>query len=274
MRFSFSFHASSPTCIVNAPWLDIERTYEPHTFVQVPWIENWFLAQVFTHTTDFGSETAYFNSGVAKDNPDPVAPDTVLAKLTAIFEAKLRRKKEVNLIPLVPKKPSMEVIKKTSANKLKRRPSALALLNSNHSQPQPSSSRPGTPTSQNPDAQNQRQPNRLRKRSRSSTQPSPESIRRGLPIQAPVTPPPPAQAQVIVVKDRDRDRPSEAAFYRPTARIKLGPPPSPSHGKRFEGTGVPGRRTPEHVVTRPWRPGPPSPPLGGARLPTRDWEII
>ena len=270
MRFSFSFHTGSPTCIVNASWLDIERTYEPHTFVRVPWIENWFLAQVFTPITDFGSETRYLKIGVAKDNPDPVVPETVLAKLTAMFEAKLRRKKEVNLIPLVPKKRSVEVIKKTSANKLKKKPAALTLLNSNQPQPQLSSSRPGTPTSQNPDAQIQRQQNRLRKRSRSSTRPSPESIRRDLPIQGPVTPPPQAQSQVVVVKDRDRDKSFEAAFYRPTARINLGPPPSPSHGKRFEDTGVPGRRTPEHVVTRPLRPGPPSPSLRGARLPTRD----
>ena len=274
MSLSFSFHASSPICIVNAPCLDIERTYEPHTFDQVAWIENWFLAQVFaSNITDFGLETRHFKAGVAKDNPVPAVPDTVLTKLVAMFEAKLRRKKEAKLIPLVPRKPSMEVIKKTSANKLKKRPSALILLHSNQCQPQPSSSRPGTPTLQNSDVQQHRQPNRLRKRSRSSTRPSPESAQRNLPAQTPATPQFPGQVQAITAKDRDRDT-SEAASYRPTARINLGPPPSPSHGKRFGGTGVQGRRTPENVMARPLQPGPPSPPLGRARLSAQDWEII
>ena len=48
---------------------DIERTYEPHTFVQVLWIENWFLAHVFTsHITDFGLETRRFKTGVAPES--------------------------------------------------------------------------------------------------------------------------------------------------------------------------------------------------------------
>ena len=269
------FSCDSPIRIVNALCLDIERTYEPHTFVQVAWIENWFLAQVFaSHITDFGLETRHFKTGVAKDNPAPVVPDTVLAKLATMFEAKLRRKKEVKLIPLVPRKPSAEVIKNSSTNKLKRRPSALVLLHSNLSQPQPSSSRSRTPTSQNSDAQNQHQQNKLRKRSRSSTRPSPELVQQSLPVQTPVTPPLPAQAQAITVKDRDRDKVSEAAFYLSAARTNLGPPPSPSNGKRFEGVGVSGRRTPEKLITRSSQLGPPSPSLVRAKQSVQGWEII
>ena len=231
---------------------DIERTYEPHTFVQVPWIKDWFLAQVFApNITDFGLETRHFKTGVAKDNPAPVVPDTVLAKLVVMLEAKLRRKK-MKLVPLVPKKPSVEVIKKTSANKLKKRPSDLVFhSNSNQSQPQLSSS-----PSQNPDA---RQPNRLRKRSRSLTRNSPESIQHGVPVhvQTPGTPP---------AKDKDKWS---------NVRVNLGPPPSPSHGRRFDGPiGVPRRRSPEKVMLRPLQGGPPSPPLGRAKPSLKDWEII
>ena len=249
------------TWITDTGCLDIERTYEPHTFTQVPWIENWFLAQVFaSHITDFGLETRHFRTGVAKDNPVPAVPDTVLAKLVVMFEAKLRRKKEAKLIPLVPRKPSVEPIKKTSANKLRKRPSALILhSHSSQPQPQPSSSRPGTPTSQNSDTQAQRQPNRLRKRSRSLTRSSPEPTQQSLP---PRTPPPSAQVQG-----------SEGASYRPTVRAKLGPPPSPSNGKRFGGRGVP-RRSLEKSMRRSSQASPPSPPLRGAKLPLQDWEII
>ena len=55
-------------------------------FVQVSWIENWFLAHVFTsHITDFGLETRHFKTGVAKDNSVLAVPDTVLAKFIAMF---------------------------------------------------------------------------------------------------------------------------------------------------------------------------------------------
>ena len=258
---------------VNAQRLDIERTYEPHTFERVPWIENWFLGQVFSsHITDFGSETRHFKTGVAKDNPIPVVPDTILAKLVAMFEAKLRRNKVVALIPLVPRKPSVDMIKKTSTNKLKKRPSAL-ILGSNRSQH--SLSRPGTRNSQNSDTQTQRQPNKLRKRSRSFTRSSPGSVQQSLPVCVPVqTPPSPGQAQTITVRDRDRDKSSEVVHHRPITRINWGPPPSPSHGTRFKGMGVPRRRSPEKIMTRPSRVIPsPTPPERG-RLSPRGWEII
>jgi len=181
----------------------------------------------------------------------------------------------VELIPLVPRKPSVEVMTKRSTNKLKKRPSALT-LHSNQSQP--SSSRPGTPSSQNSDTQPQRPPNKLRKRSRSFTRSSPDSIQQSLPVQAPVqtSPPPPAQVLVPTVKDRDRDKLPEvtAVFHRPIGRVKMGPPPSPSNGKRFEGVGMPRRRSPEKVAARPSQvvPLPPSP--GMAKTLSWDWEVI
>jgi len=252
---------TTDVCHLTSKIADIERTYEPHTFVQVPWIENWFLAQVFApHITDFGLETRHLKTGVAKDNPTPVVPDTVSTKLIAMFEKKLRRKKVV-LIPLVPRKPSVEITRKTSANKLKKRPSALT-LHSNKSQS--SLSRPGTPTSQNTDTQTQRQPNKLRKRSRSFTRSSPESIQQGLPS----TPPSPPQIQALMMKDRDKV--TEVVFHRPIARLNLGPPPSPSNGKRFEG--VPRRRSPEKVAVRPSQVGPPHPARG--RTPSRDSGVV
>lgn len=226
------------------------------------WIEDWFFAQVFApHITDFGLETRHFKTGVAKDNPVPVVPDTVLAKLVAMLETKLRRKKRAKLIPLVPKKPSAELIKKVSANKLRKPPSGLNLHP--QSQPPPSSSRPGTPTLQL-ERQNQRSPNKLRKRDRSLTVSSSEETPQGLPVQR--TPPPPARVQGVVVKERV----PEAVPYRPTARINLGPPPSPSNGKRFQGRG---RRSSE-VMIRPSRVGTPTPPVerGGPSL--KDWEMV
>lgn len=176
------------------------------------------------------------------------------------------------LIPLIPRKPSVNVIKKASANKLKKRPSAL-ILGSNQSQP--SSSRPGTPTSQNSDTQTQRQPNKLRKRSRSLTRSSPGSVQQSLPVYARVqTPPLPAQVQIITVKDRDRDESSEVVLHRPIPRVKSGPPPSPSHGTRFVGMGVPRRGSPEKVMTRPSQMIPPPTPPGRGRPSSRGWEVI
>ena len=186
-----------------------------------------------------------------------------------MFEAKLRRKKEVVLIPLVPRKPSVEVKKKKSKNKLKKRPAALIL----QPQSQRSPSRPGTPTSQNSDTQTQRQPNRLRKRSRSFARSSPESVQQSLPVQTPATPPPPAQVQAATVKDRDRDKAPEAVFHRMAARTNLGPPPSPSNGKRFDSTSALGRRSPDKIMLRPSQAGPSTPPRR-ARSPPQDWEVI
>ena len=266
-EFPFYFCTSPAACILNEHHLDIERTYEPHTFVQVSWIENWFFAQVFApHITDFGLETRHFKTGVAKDNPVPVVPDTVLAKLVAMLETKLRRKKGAKLIPLVPKKPSMEIIRKASGNKLRKPPSGLNLKPS-QSQPPPSSSRPGTPTLQ-PERQNQRSPNKLRKRGRSFTGSPPEEAPESLPV--PRTPPPLTRVQGVMAKERA----PEVAPYRPTARINLGPPPSPSHGKRFQGGGrLAGRRSLE-VMVRPSRVGTPTPPVerGGPSL--KDWEMV
>ena len=168
------------------------------------------------------------------------------------------------LIPLVPRKPSMEIARKTSANKLKKRPSAL-ILHPNKSQS--SLSRPGTPTSQNTDTQPQRQPNKLRKRSRSFTRSSPESTQQSLPAS---TPPSPAQAQAFTMKDRGRDKVTEVVFHRLTPRLNLGPPPSPSHGKRFEG--APRKGSPEKVAVHPSRIGPPLPVRG--RTPSRDRWIV
>ena len=213
-------------------------------------------------------ETRHFKTGVAKDSSAPAVPDTVLAKLIAMFEAKLRRKK-AGLIPLVPRKPSVEVIKKTSTNRLKKRPEALN-LHSNQSHP--SSLQPGTPTSQNSDAQTPREPRKLRKRSRSLARSSPESIAHSLPVPAPIqTPPLPAQAQVVTMRDRDWDKVPEAVLHRPTARLNLGPPPSPSHGKRFESMGVP-RRNPEKVTARPPQVGLLHP--GRGRSTSQDGEIV
>lgn len=255
---------------------DIERTYEPHVFVQVPWIESWFLGHVFaSHITDFGLETRHLKTGVAKDNPIPTVPDTILAKLVTTFEAKLRREKEVKLIPLVPRKPSVEVTKKAPANKLKKRPSALT-LRSHSPQSQAASSRPGTPTSQNSDSQTQRQPNKLRKRSRSFGRASPDLVQQSYPIQSPPSSPM-AQALAVLTKDGDRGKVSgcEVVLNKQTARIKLGPPPSPSHGKRFEGVGGP-RRSPGKVFQRrPSQVGPPPPsPPRRTRPPPQDWEVI
>ena len=198
--------------------------------------------------------------GIAKDSlAGPVAPETVLAKLVAMVEAKLGRRKVVVLVPLVPRKPSVEVIKqKTSANKLKKRPSGL-VLDSDQSYVEHSPSRAGTPSSQSSDTQAPRQRNKLRKRSRSSTRSSPESVHLGLPVQAqaPVqTPPSPARVRAVMGKDRGRDRAPEVLLsHRPTARLTLGPPPSPSHGKRFEGA----RRSPDKGMARPLPVGPPPP---------------
>jgi hypothetical protein len=210
-------------------------------------------------------------TGVAKDNPVPIVPDTVLAKLVAAFEAKLRRKKEVKLIPLVPRKPSVEATKKAPANKLKR--SSTLALYSHSTQSQASSSRPGTPNSQNSDSQTQRQPNKLHKRSRSFTR-SPKSDKQSLPVQLP--PSPPSLVQVLLTKDGDRDKASgsEVLLNKQTARIKPGPPPSPSHGMRFGGEGAP--RSPKKVTRRrpSWvGPPPPSPPKKTTSFPP-DWEII
>ena len=152
------------------------------------------------------------------------------------------------LIPLVPRKPSVEIIRKTSANKLKKRPSAL-ILHSDKSQS--SLSRPGTPTSQNTDTQTQRPPNKLRKRSRSFTRSSPDSIQQSLPVS---TPPSPAQVQTFTMKDRGRDKTADVVFHRPAARFNSGPPPSLSHGRRFDG--APRRGSPEKVVVRPLQLGP------------------
>lgn len=176
-----------------------------------------------------------------------------------MFEAKLRRKKA--LIPLVPRKPSLEVIRKNSRNKLRKRPSALVL--------QPSSSRPGTPTSQNSDTRPApRKPNKLRKRSRSSTRSSPELTQQSLPVPAPARALPlSTQSQVVAM----REKPPEVAFHRPIVRPNLGPPPSPSHGRRFEGMGVPRRRSPEKAMARPLLVG--SPP-GRGRPISRDRELV
>ena len=180
-------------------------------------------------------------------------------------ETKLRRKKGAKLIPLVPKKPSMEIIRKASGNKLRKPPSSLNLKPSQN-QPPPSSSRPGAPTVPL-ERQNQRSPNKLRKRGHGFTAPSPEEIPQSLPV--PGTPPPPARVQEVMAKERA----PEAIPYRPTARINLGPPPSPNHGKRFQGGGLAGRRSPE-VMIRPLRVGTPTPPVerGGPSL--KDWEVV
>ena len=55
----------------------------------------------------------------AKDNPVRAIPDTILAKLVAMFEVKLRKKK-VESIPLVPREPSSEDRKTTPAERLKK----------------------------------------------------------------------------------------------------------------------------------------------------------
>ena len=149
MSFHFSPHRCPATCIVNverfvSKTTDIERTYEPHVFVQSAWIENWFQAQILpSHITDFGLGARHFKTGVARENTVSAVPDAVLPKLVAIFEAKLRRKK-VALIPLVPHEPLVEVTGAASVSGLKE-PLAPVL---HSSQSQPSSSRPGTPTSQ------------------------------------------------------------------------------------------------------------------------------
>ena len=189
----------------------------------------------------------------------------------AAFEARLQRKKAAELIPLVPRKNSVGVVKKTSGNKLKKRPSALTI----HSdQSQASSSRPGTPTSQNSDSQ--RQPKKLRKRSHDFGRSSSESVHENLPVQLPPSPRPHMQAAVTKGECWDGVLPaSEVAFHRHASRGKLGPPPSPSHGMRFDGVGVPKRGSPGKVVrVHPSQVGhlPPSPKM--ARPPLHDWEII
>ena len=165
----------------------------------------------------------------------------------------------------------MEIFKKTSANKLKKRPSALTI----HSdQSQASSSRPGTPTSQNTDSQ--QQPKKLRKRSRDFGRSSSESIHEVLPSQLLPSPRPHMQAAVTKGECWDKVLPaSEVAFHRHASRGKLGPPPSPSHGMRFNGVGAPKRGSPGKAVrVHPSQVGhlPPSPKM--ARLPLHDWEII
>ena len=121
---------------------DIERTYEPHTFVQFAWIENWFLAQVFaSHVTDFSLEAGHFKTGVAMDNSIPAVPDMALAKSITIPEAKLHRKKAAS-IPLVPHEPSVEAVKWAPTIEPKKETPVL-VLHSNQSQPR--SSQPGTP---------------------------------------------------------------------------------------------------------------------------------
>jgi hypothetical protein len=178
------------------------------------------------------------------------------------------------LIPLVPRKPSVEVIRKTSTNKLKKRPSALT-LQSHPNQFQPSTSRPGTPTSQDPDSP-QRQPRKLHRRSRSFTRSS-ESVQGVFVVQPPPSPLVHAQTAMMRNDDRDRALPaSEAAYNRQIARARLGPPPSPSHGKRFGDIGAPRRGSPEKVVRMH-----PSQVVGylpsspkKARPPQHDWEII
>lgn len=210
--------------------------------------------------------------GVAKDNPIPTVPDTVLAKFVAASEARLRRKREVKLIPLVPRKRSAEVIKKVSASTLKKQPLAPF---SQSAQSQASSSRPGTPTSQNSDSQTQRQPNKLRKRSRSFTRSSPRPGQQSLPVQPPLSPV--ARVQKLLTKDGDQDKESESEVVRhkQTARVRLGPPPSPSHGKRFEVAGAPKRRPKRDNPMHPSHlgPPPPSPPMKLKPF-IKDWEIV
>lgn len=150
-----------------------------------------------------------------------------------MLEAKLRRKgkKKVELTPLVPtRKLPVEAAAKKAPAKLKKRPPELTLRS--HSS-QPSLSRPGTPNSQNSDTQVRRQPNKLRKRSHSFNKSSPESIQQSLPVQRP--PSPPAQVQPAMAGDRERGMvsPSEIPLLRVVSRVWLGPPPSPSHGRRF-----------------------------------------
>ena len=182
-------------------------------------------------------ETRHLKTGVAK------VPDTILAKLVAALEAKLQRKKEVKLIPLVPRKHSVEVTKQASANRLKKRPSALT-LRFHSTQSQASSSRPGTPTSQNSDSRAQRQPNQLRKRSPSHT---PEPVQQNLPAQRPSSPA--TLVQAVLTKDGDGDEASgsQVVLHKQTVRAKSGPPPSSSHGKRFEGVGAL-RRSPKKAT--------------------------
>lgn len=177
------------------------------------------------------------------------------------------------MLPLVPRKPAVQVIKKTSTNKLKKRPSALT-LHSNSAHSQASSSRPGTPNSQNSDSQTQRQRNKLHKRSGSFKWSSPERAQQNLPPQP--SPSPAAKVQTHLTKDEDRDKASgsEVVLHRQTARSKIGPPPSSSHGRRFESADAPG--SPKKVPRiRPSRVGPPprSPPRRVGPL-QHDWEIV
>lgn len=183
----------------------------------------------------------------------------------------------MKLIPLVPRKPSVEIIRKGSINKLKKRPSALS-LHSHSTQSQASSSRPGTPTSQNSDPQTPRQTNKLRKRSRSVLRSSPEPGQQSFQVQP--LPSPTVQARAATLaKDRGQDKAptSEVPLYKQTARAKLGPPPSPSHGRRFQGVGSPkSPKSPKMVFkTRPSQvnPPPPSPPRR-TRPFAQDWELI
>lgn len=223
-------------------------------------------------------ETRHLKTGVAKDNPAPVVPDTVLAKLVAAFEAKLQRGKEMKLIPLVPKKPSVELTRRASTNNM-RRPSVLSLGSQSHvptsrpvtpsSRPATPSSRPGTPSSQKSDPPAQRQPNKLRKRSRSFTRSFPELETQDLPVQ--LSPSPAAQVQAVFTKvgDREKSSGSEVLFKKQVDRVKLGPPPSPSHGRRFEGES-PVKRRPKKRMGPP----PPSPPRRTTPAPKDQWEVV
>ena len=117
---------------------DIERTYEPHAFVQFAWIENWFRAQISTlDMTDSGLETGHFKTGAAKGGSIPTVPDVVLAKSAAMFEAKLSRKKVVS-VPSVPRKPSVEATKPAPGIKqkdLQKDKPPVLVLHSNQFQP-------------------------------------------------------------------------------------------------------------------------------------------
>ena len=173
----------------------------------------------------------------------------------------------MKLIPLVPGKPAVEATKKAPANKLRKRRQS----NSTHSQA--STSRPGTPTSQNSD--HQRQPNKLRKRSCSISRSSPEPSQQGSPA---LPPPSPVQVQEVLTKDGGQDGESRTGILpnkRPTTRFN-GPPPSPSYGKRFDGVGAPPRSPKRVVQMRSSSAGlpAPSPPRKSRPFPKDDWEII
>ena len=112
----------------------------------------------------------------------------------------------------------------------------------------------------------------ISKQSRSLARSSPKSIPHSLPVPALIqTPPLPAQAQVVTMRDRDWDKAPEVVLHRPTADLNLGPPPSPSHGKRLKGMGVP-RRGPEKVAAHPSQVRSLHPRRG--RSTSRDGEIV